>query len=428
LTVNASLALRAYLAFSHLAAPVYRLGLTLRLRRGKEHPQRYREKLGSTQLMRPEGDVIWLHGVGLGEVLALRSLIRSLAEKCNATFLVTSSTSTSASVFEKHCPSHTVHQFLPVDASGPIRRFLDHWRPSVSVWAEQDLWPALVYRTCERQIPLVLVNARMNEASYRSRARAASLYRNIYQCFAWISSQDKHTARHLKMLGAEVTVDGSLKAASIPLSDDLTKRIEFEQQTTQRHCWLLASSHAEDEQIALEAHRQQVQQHPGSLLIIAPRYIDRTRDIEAMCSAVGLRSSVRSNNDSPANCDVYIADTFGEMGLWYRVCACALIGGSHSAIEGHNPWEAAALGCAILHGPSTANFSVDYQSLDQNHAAVQINNTAQLLTLINDRNQLQLLSTNAQDLADRNNDRIDYIAERILSLTTLNQRPTADQK
>ncbi len=414
-----SLALRSYLAFSHIATPLYHAGLKLRLKRGKEHPDRYREKLGYATHPKPDSEIIWLHGVGLGEVLALRSLIRSLHQyKPEQQFLVTSSTRASAEVFNKHCPDNTVHQFLPVDAKAPVMRFLNHWQPVLSVWAEQDLWPAMVYHTSCRHIPLALVNARMNQSSYQSRARAASLYRDLYHRFAWVSAQDHDTALHLRQLGADASVGGSLKASAVQLADNKATREQFEQQLGNRPVWLLASSHVQDEALAIQTHRQLLEHTPDALLIIAPRLIDRKPEIINAVRDKGLSINTRSDKQHADDAQVYLADTFGEMGLWYRVSHCALIGGSNSDIQGHNPWEAAALHCAIAHGPNTDNFGDDYQSLHKNNAAVQINNPEDLTALLIDRPLQTQLADNALRLAENNNRNVDAIALQLLKIVS----------
>lgn len=360
------LALRAYLAASRaipLAAPAH---LRRRLACGKEHPDRWPEKLGHPSLARPEGPVVWLHAVGLGETLALRGLIAAMAARTGAHFLVTSTTRASAEVMGRNLPDRTRHQFLPLDAPAYLARFLDHWRPSLSVWAEQDLWPGAVAAADARGIPLALVNARMNADAYARRRRWQGLYADLFACFRLIAAQDAATARHLEQLGARgVRVTGSLKAAAPPLSADPRALAAVQAQLVARQSVLLASSHPEDELVALRAATGR------PLLLIAPRDPARGPEIAAAATAHGLTATRRSAGQGPTG-DVWIVDTFGEMGLWYRLCPVTIIGGTFGATEGHNPWEPAALGSAILHGPRTANFAVDFESLHQNGAALQV--------------------------------------------------------
>lgn len=363
------LQLRAYLAASRaipLFAPRH---LQNRLRKGKELPDRWREKLGEPTLPRPDGPLIWLHAVGLGEVLALRGLIASLAVRSDAQFLVTSTTRASSEVFAANLPPRTRHQFLPLDAPTYLHQFLDHWRPSLSVWAEQDLWPGAVAATSARGIPLALINARMNADAYARRRRWRGLYADLFARFALVTAQDEATARHLTSLGASaVRVTPSLKAAAPPLTADPVSLAAARAELVGRQPVLLASSHPEDEAVLLTALRTT---HPRPLILIAPRDPHRGREIAARAADHGITSTLRSAGQGP-DADVWIVDTVGEMGLWYRLCLVTIIGGTYGPTEGHNPWEPAALGSAILHGPRTANFAADFDALHRAGAAVPV--------------------------------------------------------
>lgn len=359
-------ALAIYLATSRLiplAAP--RL-LARRLAKGKELPDRWREKLGEPSLPRPDGTLIWVHAVGLGEVLALRGLIAAMAGLSDANFLVTSTTRGSAEVLASNLPPRTRHQFLPLDAPAYLARFLDHWRPDLSIWAEQDLWPGAVHAADARGIPLALVNARMNAEAYARRRRWAGLYADLFARFRLITAQDDATARHLQGLGAKgVSVSTSLKAAAPPLAADPQALARARETLVGQRPVLLASSHHEDEFVTLAAFRA-LRHRP--LLVIAPRDPSRGAEIAARVVEHGMTASLRSAGQGPV-ADVWIVDTLGEMGLWYRLCPVTIIGGTFGPTEGHNPWEPAALGAAILHGPRTGNFADDFSALHQAAAA-----------------------------------------------------------
>ena len=408
------LALQGYLALSRgipLLAPTL---LNRRLARGKELPDRWREKLGEPTLSRPDGPLIWLHAVGLGETLALRGLIAALAEQAPAAqFLVTSTTRGSAEVLAQNLPPRTRHQFLPLDAPAYLNRFLDHWRPSLSIWAEQDLWPGAVTATAARGIPLALVNARMNAEAYARRARWKGLYANLFARFALITAQDETTARHLQALGAKgVSVTGSLKAAAPPLTADPARLDEAREVLTGLHPVLLASSHPEDEFVTLSALRAS---HPRPLLLIAPRDPHRGAEIAARVAEHGLTATRRSAGQGPT-ADVWIVDTFGEMGLWYRLCLTCLIGGTFGPTEGHNPWEPAALGSAILHGPRTANFAADFAALHQAGAAQLVQPEAVIAALTGDHSAM---AARAKALSDAAQGALDPLATGLLKLAGL---------
>lgn len=388
-----------------------------RLKRGKEDPARWREKLAEASMVRPEGRLVWLHAVGLGEVMALRGLILELsARRPDLSFLITSTAKSSAEVVAANLPPRTIHQFLPLDAPRFVRRFLDHWRPDLSVWSEQDLWPNFVREVHARGIPLALVNARMNDRAGRSRARAGRLYADLYARFRLIAAQDDASARALEGLGAPgpVLSHASLKVASPPLAADPAKLEALSAALGDRPRWCLGSSHPEDEAIAFAALRQMRDTGDGSLLFVAPRRIERGAEIARAAEAAGFVAALRSTGAGPDGADVYVADTFGEMGLWYRLSNRVLMGGTFGEVEGHNPWEPARLGAAILHGPRTANFAADYAALDAAGAALAVADAKAVAAAL--CADLSDLGARGRALAEQGSADIAGLADRLIAL------------
>ncbi|WP_322894727.1 MULTISPECIES: 3-deoxy-D-manno-octulosonic acid transferase [unclassified Yoonia] len=359
-------ALRAYLAASYLVPLLATPILARRRERGKEHATRWVEKQGRGLAVRPDRRLIWLHAVGLGEVMSLRGLIARLAEALpNVQFLVTSSTAASARVFGDNLPPRTMHQFLPLDAPVYRQRFLDHFRPDLCIWAEQDLWPGFVHDLHRRGVPQAIVAARMNDAAFARHRKAAGLYRDLYARLALITAQDAVTAAHLATLGADVRVSGSLKPAAPALGCDAVALQALRDAIGARFVWAVAPSHPADEAAALAAHEVLRAQVPDALLIVAPRHPDRA-DLPG--PAPRKSQGTRPGADDP----LWICDTFGDLGLVYRVADAVLIGGTFDATEGHNPWEAAQLHCAVLHGPQMANFAADFATLDAAGGAMAV--------------------------------------------------------
>ena len=369
--------LMVYLGLMHLAAPVAQWHLKRRLARGREDPARWQEKLGHAGLSRPKGPLIWLHAVGVGEVLALRGLITEMAhQRPDLQFLVTSSTLSSAVALARN-PAHpnVMHQFLPLDATPFVARFLNHWRPDLAIWAEQDLWPGLVVATHRRAIPLALINARMNTRAFRARARFGAIFRDLFARFALLAAQDRITARHIAQLspGARVQVTGSLKPACPALACDQATLDDLTHALAGRDLWCAAPTHSMDEAVVLTAHALHRKTVPNSLLILVPRAPERGGAIANACQAAGLPAIQRSAGGVPhAETAVWVADSFGELGLWYRLCQTVLIGGSFGPTGGHSPWEALRLGAAVLHGPNTDNFTQDYAALQAADGCVKV--------------------------------------------------------
>ena len=362
--------LRAYLTATYAVPLLAKRHLRKRVARGKEHSRRWTEKLGQPSLARPHGTLIWLHAVGLGEVLSLRGLIHQMATQSDAHFLVTSSTRAGAEAFAQNAPPRTMHQFLPLDAPRYRRAFLDHWKPDLCVWVEQDIWPGFVVETVKRGIPQALIAARMNAQSTARHDRARHIFTHVYNQMQIITAQDSTTAAHLTSLGAiDVSVTGSLKPSAPALDCDAAELQTLSRQLKDRFVWITAPAHDADITLALAAHDIILRADPDALLIIAPRFPEKP-------VVITRPYTTRSKGEMPGK-SVWLADTLGELGLMYRLSQAALIGGTNDDTEGHNPWESVALNTAIFHGPRTANFKSDYTDLDT-AGATQITDAAHL--------------------------------------------------
>lgn len=391
--------------------------LQRRLSKGRELPERWREKLGEATAVRQEGQLVWLHGVGLGEAMALRGLIHALSEQApDLRFLVTSSTRNAAEVFTRNMPARTVHQFLPLDAMTFLDRFLDHWRPNFVIWTEQDIWPNAIFAVATRDIPQALVNARITERSYSKRKFLAPLYRTAFRCLSLIDAQDTATAGRLERLGVHktVSVSGSLKTAGGPLQVDQKELAALRSALDGRRIWVAASSHLGDEKEVIAAMRGL----DGSewLLILVPRDVSRADSIALSLKSADLTFVRRSRGQVPERSTrVWLADSYGEMGLWYRLGKVALIGGGFDAIGGHNPWEAVQLGTAILHGPDTMNFHADYARLDAAGAARKIA-PGGLAQALREHEEVCAMTMRAEAVMAQDSTRVSELATRLCVL------------
>jgi len=347
-----------YRALTRPLAPFVLVYLARRRRQGKEDSLRLRERLGIPGQVRPRGPLVWMHAASVGEATALLALIDRLLETRPALeVLLTTGTVASAHLLEQRLPSRARHQFVPVDVPRWIARFLDHWRPDLALWVESELWPNLVLETHARGVPMVLVNGRLSADSDPRWRRWPGLIGPVLRAFALCLAQDEEQARRLRQLGArEVETLGDLKAAAGSLPFDRLQLELLRRCIGPRPLWLAASTHAGEEEIAACVHRRLAATHPGLLTIIVPRHPARGAAIGAMLAARGLRSARRRRGEPITDqTDVYLADTMGELGLFYSLTGIAFVGGSLVAKGGHNPFEAARLGCAVLHGPDVGN-------------------------------------------------------------------------
>ncbi|GGF16117.1 3-deoxy-D-manno-octulosonic acid transferase [Aliidongia dinghuensis] len=362
--------LAAYRTATWAALPAVKLLLARRTRRGKEDPARRRERLGFAARPRSAGPLIWAHAASVGESLSLLPLIdRLLARLPTAEILVTSGTVTSAGLLAQRLPPRAFHQYVPIDHPGAVERFLDHWRPNLAIWVESELWPNLIAATSRRRVPMVLLNAKMSERAMRGWRRFPGLIRTLLGAFDLVLAQDETQAARLNRLGARSAVTvGDLKSSAAPLPADAAELAALTQAIGDRPVWLAAQTHDGEEAIVADAHRRIAAGRPGLLTLLAPRHPNRAPAIAALLAERGLTVARRSAAApiEPAT-DLYLADTLGEMGLFYRLGGIVLVAGSLLApgtIGGHNPIEPALLGAAILHGPDMVNCAANAAALD----------------------------------------------------------------
>jgi 3-deoxy-D-manno-octulosonic-acid transferase len=382
-----SLLLGLYLALSRRAGSVARRLLRRRAAQGKEDPSRLPERMGLAGAPRPEGRLAWFHAASVGEAASLLELLRRVETgRPDLTCLVTTVTVTSAQLLAARLPARAIHQFAPLDVAPWVERFLDHWRPDLAVWTESELWPAALAATHRRGAPMLLINARISAKSYKRWRWAGGMARALLRRFDRILAQDDLAAEHFARLGAapgRIEVTGSLKEGAAPLGHDEAERVRVARALAGRPVWLAASTHPGEEEVVLAAHARARRALPMLALILAPRHPVRGDGLAEMLRARGLVVAQRSRGEPVTpDTDVYLADTLGEMGLWYRVAAVSFVGGSLVEVGGHNPFEPALLGSAILHGPHVRNFADGYGRLGAAQAAALVRDESELASAL----------------------------------------------
>ena len=406
-----------YRCLTYLFFPFSKLVIKWRIKRGKEHLIRWKEKLGEPSADRPLGKLVWLHAVGLGEVLALRGLILELHKKeGNLNFLVTSSTVLSAEVFEKNIPPKTIHQFLPYDFNIYCKRFLRHWKPDLAIWSEQDVWPELSYQASNFGIKQVLINGKIRSESFNRRIKIKPLHRVIYKNFEFISTQDFSSKSFYQKLGASciIRTDGSLKPHCPPLSFDKKNLKMIKRAISNKNVWVVGSSFLEDEKIAIYTQKLLIERNVKKLLVLVPRFPDRVHEILNLLKDFQVK--VYSKGESPnVKTDIFVVDSIGELGLWYKASELALIGGTFSNVEGKNPWEALHLDCVITFGPRHLKFKDDFKLLKKLKLAHQINSAQELSKILSRKDQIPV-SNGVKELKAKLKKDINSLTEELLYL------------
>ncbi len=373
--------LKLYRAASWASAPVARIMLERRLRAGKEDPARLRERTGQAGQARPAGALTWIHGASVGESLSVLPLVaRMKAEDPSLNVLVTTGTVTSARLMAERLPDGAIHQFIPVDHPRFVRGFLDHWRPDRVLFVESEFWPNLLIETRRRASFMALVNGRVSPKSFEEWKGKPQTIRFLLSQFDFLIAQDRQNAERLAALaGREVPSYGNLKNAAPPLPGDSLEETRILAQINARPFWLAASTHPGEEEAIFLAHRALKAEFPAIVTVVAPRHPERGADVAALAAEKGLVAKRRSKGETiDPKTDIYIADTLGELGLFYRISNVAFVGGSLVEKGGHNPLEPARLASAILHGPHIFNFVETYADMRGAGGAALVRNDRDL--------------------------------------------------
>ncbi len=399
-------ALRIYRRLSAAAGPLTPALIKRRLKQGKEDPARVAERRGIAHQPRPAGPLVWIHGASVGEVLAAAALIERL-RALGIRILLTSGTVTSAAVVAKRFPPDIIHQYLPFDSPRFVARFLDHWQPSLALFIESDLWPNLILAGAARRLPMVVINGRMSQRSFPRWQKLHGTISALLGRFDICLVQSEVDAERFSALGSRnVIVTGNLKLdVQAPPADDA--RLERLMSVTRgRPVVVAASTHPGEEEMLLHAHRTLAPHFPSLLTVIVPRHPNRGEAIARAMTASGAEVALRSLGELPtARTDIYVADTMGELGLFYRLAPIVFMGGSLVPHGGQNPIEAIKLDASIVHGPHVFNFTDVYDALDRAGGARQADDgnalVKQLGHLLNDPAARNASAAAAVQVVDR---------------------------
>lgn len=361
-------ALILYRLLTRMLEPLAPRLLDARARKGKEDPVRVDERLGVPSVARPAGELVWLHGVSVGETLSLLPVIEQLrARRPDVAILVTSGTVTSASLLARRLPVGVIHQYAPVDGPETVRDFLDLWRPTMAIFVESELWPNLILEAHRRGVKLVLASARITDKTVAGWRRFPGAVRRVLSAFDLVLPQDEGSAMRLESLGARIDGQVNLKLAGDAPPHDGAAFTRLSAAIGDRPVIVAASTH-DGEEIALVRALDHLAER--LCLILVPRHPERSAGIAAELAGEGYRFAMRSQGQQlNAETDLYIADTLGEMGLFLRLADVVVMGGSFSQalnkppVGGHNPLEPARLGKPAITGPDMTNWAAVTEAL-----------------------------------------------------------------
>jgi len=376
-----------YKFFTYLFYPLAPIYLYFRIIRKKEDPVRYKEKLSKINIPRGEGFVIWFHVASVGEAMSVLPLIDSCIkyQKINK-ILITSITLSSGKILDKKFNQNpnVIHQFLPLDIPILTNKFLEHWKPNLSIFIDSEVWPNLILDISEKKIPLLLVNARITKKSFTRWKLIINFAKKIFEKFDLCLTSNKESEVFLKILGAKnIKNYGNLKFSKT--ETDLINKLDsnFLNKIENRKIWCSASTHPTEEILCAKSHLKIKEKYKNILTIIIPRHIDRVEAIYEELSKLGLKIVLSSNLSELDNkTDLILVDSYGESLKFYNISKYVFLGKSliTSLVKdsGQNPIEPARLGCKIFHGPHVSNFTEIYKYFGELGIAKEVKNIDEL--------------------------------------------------
>ena len=376
-----------YRFFTYLFYPFAPIYLYFRKIRKKEDSISYREKLSKIEISREEGFLIWFHVASVGEAMSILPLIEScMEEKKINKILLTSITLSSGKILKKRFNQNAkvIHQFLPLDVSVWTSKFLEHWKPNLSIFIDSEIWPNLILQVSKKKIPLLLVNARITKKSFKRWKLLINFAKKIFEKFDLCIASNKESENFLKILGAKnVKNYGNLKFSNTKNNLNNEFNPFFLNKIKNRKLWCAASTHPDEEILCARSHIQIKKNYSNVLTIIIPRHIDRVEKIIKDLSNLNLKVVLYSKlGQINADSDILLVDSYGESAKFYNISNYVFVGKSLAQTlimnSGQNPIEPARFGCKIFHGPNVHNFVEIYKYLETLDVTKKVNNSEEL--------------------------------------------------
>ena len=355
-----------------------------RILKKKEDKKRYKEKFCFPSKKRINGNLIWFHGSSVGELLSILPLVQELEKnKSINQILITTSTLSSAQIFKKYNLKKTVHQFFPIDSIFFSYKFLNYWKPTIAIFIESEIWPSIFRVLNKKNIPLVLLNARITKKTFKKWKSVKEFSNSVFQNISIAYPQNEETLNYLKKLNiSKIKKIGNLKFFNNQQSKFTKLDQTFLKNINHKKIWCASSTHPGEEIICVNAHINLKKKYKNLLTIIIPRHIHRVNKIVDEIKSLDLNVVLHSSRPKKLNnTDIYLVDTYGETKKFYQATDIVFMGKSISRKGGQNPLEPANLGSAVLYGSNVDNFKDTYKLLNKLKVAYKVNGVKSLTQL-----------------------------------------------
>ena len=411
---------KVYRTAMSVALPLVWWQVSRKLKAHGVSDDRTQERMGHATRSRPAGPLVWFHGASVGESLSVLTLIEAMKDRRpDLQILMTSGTATSAEILAKRMPDGCQHQFAPLDAPGPVARFLDHWHPDAGIFVDSEIWPNMLVMAQAAGTRLALVNARLSRKSVEGWTKYPETSAFVLDQFDLIITQNRANADYMREMRApedRLQSGVNLKSMAKPLPVDELELARLRGHIGDRPIWIAASTHKGEEETILAAHARIKQRNPNALLVLVPRHPERGDEVADLIAMGNMKAARRSSGHTPhADTDILLADTLGEMGLWYGLSQIVFVGGSLRPIGGHNPFEVASAGSAVISGRHVTNFAETYEAMERIGAAKLVEGPEEIANAV----QVYLDSAQALETAiTAGRGFVDRYADKLSDMTT----------
>ena len=349
---------------------------------------RFLERLGTASMPKNTDRIIWFHARDTRSALPLFSVIEQLNDQdLGIDFLLTTRRHEDTTALNQQLPENTIHQFLPIDLDEPITSFVEHWSPNVAVISEGEYWPRILTRLAKAGVPIISINAKLSEKSYKRWLWIPGLAKSVLLSFDLILAQDLHVAQKLRHLGAKaknIRVTGSMTTTKKLLPYDEALYSSLSSAIGTRPVWLAAATNKSEENVIVNAHKVAMRKNRRLLLLLHTHHTKRSTEIASRHEHQNINFSIQESGDALDEVtDIYITNQSDNLGTYMRLAAVTFCGGSLSNGDTTDPFHPASMGSAIIYGPSTGVYEEDYTRYSTSGAAELVQNGGQLSKTLN---------------------------------------------
>ena len=382
--------------------------IIIRIFLGKEDLNRFKEKYGFYLKNHSPNETIWIHGASVGEILSIIPILRKFEkDKKIKRILITSSTTSSSHILSKFKFKKTVHQFYPFDLNFLTKYFINHWKPKLAIFVDSEIWPNMFSNLHKKNIPLILINARITKKSFNRWKFFPNFSRKIFEKITLALPQNMESKKYLKLLGTKnIKFIGNLKFFGEAQNDNI-KNLILKKKFSKKIIFCAASTHRTEELFIGKVHKELKSKIKNLITIIIPRHINRKKEIQDELDNIGLNTQLHTlTKKLSEDTDVYIVDTYGESAKFYSLSKLTFVGGSLVPHGGQNPLESAREGNYILYGPHIENFKEVYEMLEKLKITTRINSIKDMKSIV--RQKINFLQRNTVDK------KLKYLGDKIL--------------